>query len=161
MSAEDVAQRPPEALEPLVTRYKSDPESVCNTWFVDNDARLKAFRAIRRGVSEVVRSIREGTFGNDFKGSPRERLTRDIIELDRRAIKGLGPAVANILYFLHPTHFPPFNTAIVRWFNALFAASKRLGSWRSIWKSRTSSLSPTRGSAPPLSTDLGAFAGLL
>ena len=46
-------------------------------------------------------------------------------------IKGLGPAVANIVYFLHPTIVPPFNTAMVKGFNALFADSKKLGSWES------------------------------
>lgn len=35
--------------------------------------------------------------------------------LDREKIKGLGPAAANLLYFLHPTLVPPFNTAIVKW----------------------------------------------
>jgi hypothetical protein len=39
--------------------------------------------------------------------------------LDSRQIRGLGPAAANLLYFLHPTLMPPFNTAIVRGYNAL------------------------------------------
>src|SRR5581483_1323845 len=52
-------------LATLVSRYKSDSESVYNTWFVESPARLKAFRAIRRGVMEIVRTIRDGTFGND------------------------------------------------------------------------------------------------
>lgn len=34
----------------LVTRYKADRESVYNTWFIDNETRLKAFRSIRLGV---------------------------------------------------------------------------------------------------------------
>ena len=58
----------------LVTRYKADSESVYNTWFIDNEARLKAFRSIRRGVSDVVQAIQAGTFGNDFKGSPLETV---------------------------------------------------------------------------------------
>src|SRR5581483_1492545 len=37
-----------------------------------------------------------------------------IQQLDAKAIKGLGPAAANLLYFLHPTLVPPFNTAIVK-----------------------------------------------
>ena len=37
-----------------------------------------------------------------------------IQELDRHRIKGLGPAAANLLYFLHPTIVPPFNTATPR-----------------------------------------------
>ena len=38
----------------LVRQYKTDPESVYNTWFVNNEERLKAFRSIRRGVMQVV-----------------------------------------------------------------------------------------------------------
>lgn len=30
-------------LEKLVNQYKNDLESVYNTWFIDNDTRLKAF----------------------------------------------------------------------------------------------------------------------
>ncbi len=37
-------------LKNLVQRYKTDQESVYNTWFIDNEARMKAFRSIRRGV---------------------------------------------------------------------------------------------------------------
>jgi type II restriction enzyme len=208
MTAEDLGK--------VVERYRNDPESVYNTWFVRSPERLKAFRSIRRGVMEVVKAIREGTFGNDFKGSPletvlqsiteqkqvfegaahpfywkpklripdiyedeenkrafgqlldralgapgEERLVREILELDRRRIKGLGPAVASILYFLHPTLFPPFNTAIVRGFNALFADSKRLGSWPDYLQMREVIKSANAGLRPPLSIDLGAFAGLL
>jgi type II restriction enzyme len=205
-----------EDLGEVVKRYRNDPESVYNTWFVRSPERLKAFRSIRRGVMDVVRAIREGQFGNDFKGSPletvlqsiteqkqvfegaahpfywkpklripdiyedeenkrafaqlleralagpgEERLVREILELDRRRIKGLGPAVANILYFLHPTAFPPFNTAIVRGFNALFSDSKKLGSWPHYLEMREVIKSASAGLKPPLSTDLGAFAGLL
>src|SRR3546814_13929647 len=49
--------------------------------------------------------------------------------LDRHRIKGLGPAAANLLYFVHPTLAPPFNTAIVRGYNALTGAKVKLGRW--------------------------------
>lgn len=49
--------------------------------------------------------------------------------MDAYKIKGLGPAVANILYFLHPSIAPPFNTAIVRGYNALSRANAELGRW--------------------------------
>jgi len=39
-------------LTELIDRYKSDPESVYNTWFVSSEERMKAFRSIRRGVKE-------------------------------------------------------------------------------------------------------------
>ena len=38
-------------LQGLIEKYKSDQESVFNTWFINNDDRLKAFRFIRRDVS--------------------------------------------------------------------------------------------------------------
>ncbi|MBI2807805.1 MAG: hypothetical protein HYX68_22720 [Planctomycetes bacterium] len=203
-------------LRDIVTRFRQDPESVYNTWFRESPERLKAFRSIRRGVMEVVRTINEGAFGNDFKGSPLEtvlasiteqkqvfegaahpfywkpklripdiyeneankkafahfletafnvanedRLEREILELDQKRIKGLGPAVANILYFLHPTLFPPFNTAIVRGFNQLFADNKPLGSWPAYLEMREVIRQTNEQLAPPLSKDLGAFAGLL
>lgn len=43
----------------LVNQYKNDSESVYNTWFIDNDTRLKAFRSIRRGVTDVNNSIKK------------------------------------------------------------------------------------------------------
>lgn len=171
----DASAAPP--LLSLIDRYKSDPESVYHTWFVGGEARMKAFRAIRRGVKDTVDAIAAGTFGNDFKGSPLEVVLAAITEqkqvfegaahpfywkpklripdiyedeankrtfgrflnaclnatredqvlaemsrLGEAAIKGLGPSVANIVYFLHPTLVPPFNTAIVNGFNTLFGA---------------------------------------
>ena len=203
-------------LRDLVARYRQDPESVHNTWFLQNEARLKAFRSIRRGVQEVVRAVRAGTFGNDYKGSPLEtvmecvteqkqvfqgaahafywkpklripdiyesednkrafadfldrvqatadedRLDRAVADLESRQVKGLGPAVANVLYFLHPTLFPPFNTAIVKGFNAVFGDKKPLGSWAAYRDMRAAIRRANAGLSPPLSTDLGAFAGLL
>lgn len=38
-----------------------------------------------------------------------EQIIAAIHRIDAIAIKGLGPAVANLLYFLHPTLMPPFN----------------------------------------------------
>jgi len=200
----------------LIAWYKADPESVYNTWFVGGEARLKAFRAIRRGVRDTIDAIAAGTFGNDFKGSPLEvvltaiteqkqvfegaahpfywkpklripdiyeneenkrkfgafleacyNATREeqiLAEMSRLAaakIKGLGPAVASIVYFLHPTIVPPFNTAIVNGFNALFSDKKKLGSWESYLAMREVIVSANEGVRNHLSKDLGAFAGLL
>lgn len=200
----------------LIKRYKADPESVYNTWFIHNEARLKAFRTIRRGVIEIVNSIKNNTFGNDFKGSPLEfvlnsiteqkqvfvgaahpfywkpklripdiyeneenkrafgeflgsclsatnedRLIKEIIKLDGYNIKGLGPAVANILYFLHPTIIPPFNTAMLNGFNALFNDKKKLGSWKDYLAIRETLLKVNEEFLPMLSKDLGAISGLL
>lgn len=87
-------------------------------------------------------------------------LEREVLKLAARGIKGLGPAVANIIYFLHPTHFPPFNTAMLNGFNALFQAKKKLGSWDSYLEMRETIIEANNGIGV-LSKDLGAFGGML
>lgn len=171
-------------IENLIQKYRNDTESVYNTWFLQYNDRLKAFRTIRVGIRDVILEIQNQSFGSDFKGSSLEtvvtaiseqkqvfegaahafywkpklripdiyenevnkssfgsflqacllakndkKVVDEIIKLHEKKIKGLGPAVANILYFLHPTLFPPFNTAIVKGFNALFHKKIKLGSW--------------------------------
>lgn len=204
------------ALRDLIDQYKSDSESVYNTWFIGGEERMKAFRAIRRGVRDTVDSIAAGTFGNDFKGSPlevvltaiteqkqvfegaahpffwkpklripdiyenetnkhkfgafldavftatrEEQVLAEISRLASAQIKGLGPSVANIVYFLHPTIVPPSNTAMVNGFNALFDDKKKLGSWESYLEMREVILHANAEVRDRLSKDLGAFAGLL
>jgi hypothetical protein len=56
-------------LSAIIDQYKSDRESVFNTWFINNEERLKAFRSIRRGVMQVIDDIKCKHFPNDFKGS--------------------------------------------------------------------------------------------
>jgi type II restriction enzyme len=199
----------------LADRYRNDSESVYTTWFRDSEARMKAFRSIRRGVIEVANAIEAGSFGNDFRGSPlepvlaaiteqkqvfegaahpfywkpklripdiyedednqrafgrflsacvgasEERLLAEIDALDSRSIKGLGPAVANILYFLHPERMPPFNTAILRGYNKLFGQKLKLGSWPAYLEMREQVIAVNDELQPLLSRDLGAFGGLL
>jgi type II restriction enzyme len=204
------------ALWTIITNYKSDQESVFNTWFINNEERLKAFRSIRRGVQNVIQDIKDNSFGNDYKGSSlefvltciteqkqifvgashpfywkpklripdiyeheknktafgqflenclnatrEEQITKEIILLEQRNIKGLGPAVANILYFLHPTIIPPFNTAIVNGFNYLFKDKVKLGSWKEYLRMREVIMQTNKEYKGDLSPDLGAFAGLL
>lgn len=84
-----------------------------------------------------------------------------IEEIDRRAIKGLGPAVANLLYFLHPTLMPPFNTAIVNGFNAVTGAKVKLGRWDQYLAMRKGVLSLNEKYRDLLSNDFGAVAGVL
>ncbi len=81
--------------------------------------------------------------------------------LDGRRIKGLGPAAANVLYFLHPTIAPPFNTAIVKGYNALTGARVKLGRWDEYLAMRAGILELNARYRNMLSTDLGAVAGLL
>lgn len=201
--------------EGIVRAYKADAESVYNTWFINGMERLKAFRAIRRGVEQVIADIKAGSFGNDFRGSSLEfvlnsiteqkqvfegaahafywkpklripdiyendgnkfafgqflenclsatredQLVREILKLSAREIKGLGPAVANILYFLHPTLPPPSNTAILNGFNLLLGENKKLGSWESYLEVRDCILLLNERYRAQLSKDLGAIAGL-
>lgn len=203
-------------LSQIIQQYKNDKESVYNTWFINNDERLKAFRSIRRGVTQVVEDIKCQRFPNDFKGSSlefvlsciteqkqvfegashpfywkpklripdiyenepnkqafgqflenclnaksEEQIIRQVIALDNKKIKGLGPAVASILYFLHPTIIPPFNTAIINGFNYLFKDKKKLGSWSEYLKLREVLIETNTQYRGDLSLDLGAIAGLL
>src|SRR5450759_5026228 len=67
-------------LEKIIKQYKSDSSSVYNTWFINNEDRLKAFRSIRRGVMQVIEDIKTGKFGNDFKGSSLEFVLTCITE---------------------------------------------------------------------------------
>ena len=89
------------------------------------------------------------------------KLLKQIIKLDSYHIKGLDPSVANILYFLHPTLMPPFNTAIVNGFNAIFNDNKKLGSWPQYLEMRESIIKINEENKSILSTDLGAITGLL
>jgi type II restriction enzyme len=203
-------------LSQIISQYKSDNQSVFNTWFINNEDRLKAFRSIRRGVMQVVDDIKNKKFPNDFKGSSLEfvlsciteqkqvfegashpfywkpklripdiyenesnkqafgqflenclnaktedQLIKEIIKLDSYKIKGLGPSVANILYFLHPTIIPPFNTAIINGFNFLFKDKKKLGSWSEYLKLREVMIDTNSRHRSDLSSDFGAIAGLL
>lgn len=90
-----------------------------------------------------------------------EKVLSEIHLMDSLKIKGLGPAVANIIYFLHPTLFPPFNTAIVNGFNLLFNEKIKLGSWGEYLKLREKMLQVNERYRNSLSKDLGALAGLL
>ena len=205
-----------ERFRKIVEAYRSDQESVYNTWFINSAERLKAFRSIRRGIEQVVDEMRSGRFGNDFRGSSLEfvlnciteqkqvfegaahafywkpklripdiyenttnqqafgqflahclsaaredQLLREIHRLDTLKIKGLGPATANVLYFLHPTLIPPSNTAMLKGFNILFEANCRLGSWESYLEMRDAVLRTNEQFREVLSKDLGAISGLL
>jgi len=90
-----------------------------------------------------------------------KKVIYEIIKLDEKKIKGLGPAVANILYFLHPTLFPPCNTAIVKGFNALFYKKIKLGSWPDYLKMRETIIETNEKYRYQFSNDYGAISGLL
>lgn len=205
-----------ETFREIIRRYKQDPSSVYNTWFIGSQDRLKAFRSIKRGVIQVIEDIKTDKFGNNFKGSSLElvltaiteqkevfegaahpfywkpkmripdiyenqankksfgqflenclnavkedQILNEIEKLDQRKIKGLGPAAANIIYFLHPTLIPPFNTAIVKGFNTLFGQSMKLGSWPEYLRMRETLMKTNSELKSDLSNDLGAIGGLL
>jgi len=203
-------------IDAIITTFKQDPQSVYNTWFINNETRLKAFGAIRRGVDQVITDIKSGDFPTDFKCSSLEtvltaiteqkqvfegaahafywkpklripdiyedetnkrafgefletaraatrgdQLVSAITRLESFKVKGLGPAVANILYFLHPTLLPPSNTAILNGFNLLFGEKRKLGSWDCYLQMREQLISANETLKNQLSKDLGAIAGLL
>jgi type II restriction enzyme len=89
------------------------------------------------------------------------QILQAIHALDSRSIKGLGPAAANLLYFLHPTLVPPFNTAIVNGFNALTGTRVKLGRWDEYLAMRRGVLALNEQYRDLLSNDLGALAGFL
>lgn len=93
--------------------------------------------------------------------SAEDALLAAIHRLDACHIKGLGPAAANLLYFLHPTLVSPFNTAIVRGYNAITGARVKLGKWQEYLAMREGILRLNAEHRDLLSNDLGAFAGLL
>ena len=199
----------------LIRRWRNDPLGTYQTWFLW-DERLKNFRSIRRGISQVVSEIDAGQFGNRYRGSSLETIVHSVAEqrqifkgadhaflwkpklripdiyesaenqkafarllhtcsccntaeevihaihtIDHIGIKGLGPAVANLLYFLHPTLMPPFNTAIVSGYNALTGARVKLGRWKEYLAMRAGILQLNETYGDVLSNDLGAIAGLL
>lgn len=90
-----------------------------------------------------------------------EEIIEAIHKIDHIGIKGLGPAVANLLYFLHPTLMPPFNTAIVNGYNMLTGAKVKLGKWTEYLAMRTGILQLNDTYRDILSNDLGAVAGFL
>lgn len=90
-----------------------------------------------------------------------EQVLAAINSLDSRAIKGLGPAAANLLYFLHPTLVPPFNTAIVKGYNELTGSKVKLGRWDEYLAMRGDIMGLNEQYRDLLSNDLGAIAGAL
>ena len=75
-------------LSQIILQYKQDKQSVYNTWFINNEERLKAFRSIRRGVMRVIDDIRNKKFPNDFKGSSLEFALTCIME-QKQVLKAL------------------------------------------------------------------------
>jgi type II restriction enzyme len=69
--------------------------------------------------------------------------------------------VANLLYFLHPTLVPPFNTRIVEGYNRLTGAQVKLGSWPQFLAMRQGVIDLNARYRDLLSNDLGAIGALL
>lgn len=90
-----------------------------------------------------------------------DEIIAAIRRIDALTIKGLGPAVANLLYFIHPTIVPPFNTAIVKGFNAITGGAVKLGRWDHYLSMREGVIRLNTEHRTQLSNDLGAIAGLL
>lgn len=82
-----------------------------------------------------------------------------IQRLGKEKIKGLGPAVVNLLYFIHPTIVLPSNTAILRGYNRVFNAKAKLGSWDEYLTVRQNIMTFNEKHSKHFSNDLGAVAG--
>lgn len=204
-----------ENLAKVLPRWKEESNSLYQTWFLWEE-RLKNFRAIRSGVHVLIQDIKNGTFGNSYKGSSLQAVVQSVAEqkqifkgadhafqwkpklripdiyenrknqmafgtfldtcicgtgdkalieaihrLDDLEIKGLGPAVANLLYFLHPTVMPPFNTAIVKGYNQLTKSKIKLGCWQNYLTLREGILRLNEDHRDILSNDLGAIVAFL
>lgn len=202
-------------LAKILPEWKEEANGLYQTWFLWEE-RLKNFRAIRSGVHALVQDIKNGTFGNSFKGSSLQTVVQSVAEqkqifkgadhafqwkpklripdiyenrknqmafgafldtcicgsgdktlieaihrIDKLEIKGLGPAVANLLYFLHPTVMPPFNTAIVKGYNQLTQSKIKLGCWQNYLALREGILRLNENHREILSNDLGAIVAFL
>ena len=90
-----------------------------------------------------------------------EAVISAIQRIDALQIKGLGPAVANLLYFIHPTLVMPFNTAIVKGYNAVTGGNVKLGRWDHYLSMREGAMRLNAEHRSRLSNDLGELAGLL
>ena len=90
-----------------------------------------------------------------------ETIIDAIRYLDAVRVKGLGPAAANLLYFIHPTLIPPFNTAIVNGYNAVTGAGVKLGRWDHFLSMREGLIRLNSLHRGKLSNDLGAIGGLM
>lgn len=90
-----------------------------------------------------------------------EAVIDAICRIDAVAIKGVGPAVAYLLYFIHPTLEVPFNTAIVKGYSALTRSNVKLGRWDHDLALREGALHMNAAHRGQLSNDLGAMAGLM
>jgi len=90
-----------------------------------------------------------------------EAIVDAIRRIDTLRIKGLGPAAANLLYFIHPTLVTPFNTAIVKGFNAVTGGKVKLGRWDHYLSMRDGLMRLNQRYRGQLSNDLGAIAGLM
>ncbi|MCL4837696.1 MAG: type II restriction endonuclease [Thermoanaerobaculia bacterium] len=90
-----------------------------------------------------------------------QQVVAAIRQLDAQRIKGLGPAAANLLYFLHPVLVPPFNTAIVNGYNSVTGSKVKLGRWIDFLAMREGILTLNARYRDLLSNDLGAIGGFL
>ncbi len=95
-----------------------------------------------------------------LKTSNEKNLLDALNDLSSQNIKGLGPALSNILYFLHPTLFPAFNTSIVNGFNIVTGFNVKLGDWNQYFFLREKILAINDFWKGELSKDIGVIVGL-
>lgn len=143
-----------EVVMTAITEQKQVFEGAAHAFYWKPKLRIPDIYEHRENQISFGRALAEA-----LKATGEEALLGAIARLSQASIKGLGPAVANILYFLHPTLVPPFNTAILRGYNALTDSKLKLGSWEDYFRMREGILA--LNAEADLSKDLGALAGLL
>jgi len=141
-------------------------EAICKQKQVFKGAAHAFYWKPKLGIPDIYENDEHQlAFGHFLKQISQTHEEKDILDeinhLDNLGIKGLGPASANILYFLHPTLFPPFNTAILNGYNLLFGRNIKLGSWSAYLDMRQDLIQLNQSYRSLLSIDLGAVAGLM
>src|SRR6266542_4818540 len=79
-----------QALRALIARWREGVGGTYRAWFLWEE-RIKNFRSIRRGLTEVISEMEDGTFGNVYKGSSLETVVGSIAE-QRQMVKGADHA---------------------------------------------------------------------
>ena len=110
--------------------------------------------AVRCGVTTSL-----STLIDHWKGNPGGTYRSWFLWEER--IKNVRSIRSFLKIVISPTHMPPFNTAIVKGYNALCGTKVKLGSWTEYLAMREGILRLNETHRDQLSNDLGSIAGLL
>lgn len=139
-----------------ITEQKQVFQGAAHAFYWKPKLRIPDIYEHRENQLGFARFLDEG-----LKAVREDQVLAAIHRLDALGIKGMGPAAANLLYFLHPTVAPAFNTAILRGFNALTGGNLKLGSWRDYLAMREGVITLNGHFQSHFSRDFGAVSGFL